>query len=63
MGQFGDIKENARVIDKVSITALFAAERSEAVSMKLRNADIEHAINELVMFGGDLTQNREVCLG
>jgi len=37
-------------------SALFAAERGEAIPMKLRNADVENAIRELVLFGGDLTQ-------
>lgn len=36
--------------------ALFAAERGEDIPMKIRNADIDHAIKELVLFGGDLTQ-------
>jgi ATPase family associated with various cellular activities (AAA) len=36
--------------------ALFAAERGETVPMKVRNTDIEQAIKELVLFGGDLTQ-------
>jgi hypothetical protein len=36
--------------------ALFAAERGEAIPMKIRNSDIEQAIKELVLFGGDLTQ-------
>jgi len=37
--------------------ALFAAERGESFPMKLRNTDVDHAIRELVLFGGDLTQN------
>ena len=36
--------------------ALFAAERGEEVPLKIRNADIDQAIKELVFFGGDLTQ-------
>ncbi len=36
--------------------ALFAAERGEAIPMKVRNTDIEQAVKELVLFGGDLTQ-------
>jgi AAA+ superfamily predicted ATPase len=36
--------------------ALFAAERGEEIPMKIRNADIDQAIKELVLFGGDLTQ-------
>jgi AAA+ superfamily predicted ATPase len=36
--------------------ALFAAERGEPLPMKIRNTDIEQAIKELVLFGGDLTQ-------
>jgi AAA+ superfamily predicted ATPase len=36
--------------------ALFAAERGEQLPMKIRNSDIDQAIKELVLFGGDLTQ-------
>ncbi|HWY85143.1 MAG TPA: ATP-binding protein [Gemmataceae bacterium] len=36
--------------------ALFAAERGEEVPLKLRNTDIDQAVKELVLFGGDLTQ-------
>jgi hypothetical protein len=36
--------------------ALFAAERDEPVPMKVRNADVEQAIKELVVFGGELTR-------
>ena len=36
--------------------ALFAAERGEAIPMKLRNTDIDQAMKELVLSGGDLTR-------
>jgi ATP-dependent 26S proteasome regulatory subunit len=36
--------------------ALFAAERGEQLPMKIRNTDINQALQELVLFGGDLTQ-------
>jgi ATP-dependent 26S proteasome regulatory subunit len=36
--------------------SLFAAERGEAIPMKVRNTDIEQAVKELVLTGGDLTQ-------
>jgi AAA+ superfamily predicted ATPase len=35
---------------------LFAAERGEEFPIRIRNGDIDQAIKELVLFGGDLTQ-------
>ena len=46
----------AFIAELIRKAALFAAERGETVPMKVRNTDIDQAIKELVLFGGDLTQ-------
>jgi hypothetical protein len=46
----------AFVAELLRKAALFAAERGEVIPMKVRNSDIEQAVKELVLFGGELTQ-------